>query len=82
MSEVLTDQKERQMIMENPKSTLQALLATYGTLGTVALLSDVLGESLPSRRGRPTRDEACTRAVMKALASVLPDVVADEKATS
>lgn len=57
------------------KSLLRSLLETYGTAGTFALLGEVVGERLPARRGRPTRDEAVARMVTKAIGTALPEVI-------
>lgn len=57
------------------KSLLRDLLETYGTAGTFALLGEVVGEKLPARRGRPTRDEAVARLVTKVIGTALPEVI-------
>lgn len=60
------------------KATLRNLISNFGTAGTLALLSEVLIEKLPSRRGRPTRDEKISRLVLKSLEGLMGDVVAAE----
>lgn len=61
------------------KATLRSLLSTYGKSGTLTLLNEVLTESLPARRGRPTRDQAVTRLVTSALEAIIPEVVTGEE---
>lgn len=61
------------------KASLRNLLAVHGKSGTLNLLAEVMAESLPSRRGRPTRDEAVTRLVLGALTTILPEVVSGEE---
>ena len=57
------------------KATIRDLLETYGTAGTLALLGEVVGEKLPARRGRPTRDEAVARLVTKVIGANLSEVI-------
>ncbi|NBT35734.1 MAG: hypothetical protein EBT03_09400 [Betaproteobacteria bacterium] len=57
------------------KATIRDLLEAYGTAGTLALLGEVVGEKLPSRKGRPTREEAVARLVTKTIGTALPGVI-------
>jgi hypothetical protein len=60
------------------KASLRNLISSFGTSGTLALLSEVLIEKLPARRGRPTRDEKVSRLVLKTIEGLLDDVVSAE----
>jgi hypothetical protein len=62
------------------KATIRDLLATYGRAGTLALVAEVVMESVPSRRGRPTRDEKVARLVAKSLTDAYGAVAAAEQA--
>lgn len=61
------------------KAALRNLIAVHGKSGALNLLAEVMAESLPSRRGRPTRDEAVTRLVLGALTVILPEVISGEE---
>lgn len=61
------------------KATLRNLLSTFGKSGTLTLLNEVLSESLPSRRGRPTRDEAVTRFIVSAVGAIIPEALGGEE---
>lgn len=60
------------------KAALRNLIATYGQAGTLSLLSEVVLEALPSRRGRPTRDERVSRLITSAMEALLPKVIEAE----
>lgn len=60
------------------KAALRNLVATYGSAGTLGLLSEVFLEALPARRGRPTREEKVTRLVTAAMENLLPKVIEAE----
>ena len=63
------------------KAALRNLLSALGKAGTLALLGEVLMESLPKRKGRPTREESVTRMITSSLSLLLPEVnAAEEKA--
>lgn len=65
------------------KAALRNLLSTYGKSGTLTLLNEVLTESLPTRRGRPTREEAVARLVTSTLGAIIPEVIfCEERAGS
>ena len=49
------------------KASLRDLLAAHGKSGTILLLAEVLREQLPSRRGRPTRQESVVRLALSGL---------------
>lgn len=57
------------------KASIRQLLEAHGAAGTLSLLGEVLNESLPARRGRPTRDEAVNRLIVKDLGDLLPEVI-------
>ncbi len=61
------------------KAAIRNLLAVHGKSGTLTLLNEVLSESLPTRRGRPTREEAVTRLITNILDAVIPEVIAGEE---
>jgi hypothetical protein len=64
------------------KATLRSLLSTYGSSGTIALLGEVVLESVPRRRGRPTRDEKVARLIAKTLDGLLPELSEAEHAAA
>ena len=43
------------------KAAIRNLFAAYGASGTLQLIAEVLSESIPQRRGRPTRAEGVAR---------------------
>lgn len=55
------------------KAAIRDILTAYGHSGAVALLAEVVAESLPTRRGRPTRQEALGRLVVNGLRIVFND---------
>lgn len=61
------------------KAAIRNLLAVHGKSGTLNLLNEVLSESLPARRGRPTREEAVTRLITNVLSTIIPEVIAGEE---
>ena len=61
------------------KATIRDLFAVYGRAGTRALISEVVMEAVPQRRGRPTRDEKVARLVARTLTDVFPVVAAAEQ---
>lgn len=61
------------------KAALREILSIHGHAGTLSLLSEVVLEAVPSRRGRPTRQERVNRLVASSVASFLPSVAALEE---
>jgi hypothetical protein len=61
------------------KASLRDLLSAHGKSGTILLLAEVLREQLPSRRGRPTRQEAVVRIALTSLQSAYQAVANAEQ---
>jgi hypothetical protein len=60
------------------KASIRALIKERGLSDFLTLTSEVIGDFLPGRRGRPTRGEAPFHMAFKALGAVLPLVEAAE----
>ncbi len=61
------------------KATLRNILSVHGKSGTLLLLKEVLEGALPSRKGRPTREQAVTRMITSVFSTLIPEVVAGEE---
>jgi hypothetical protein len=60
------------------KASLRSIFSAYGVSGFLGLVSEVLMENLPARRGRPTRDEKVNRLVLSTLEPLLSKVAMAE----
>ena len=58
------------------KAAIRNLFAAHGASGTLQLIAEVLSESIPQRRGRPTRAEGVARLISRSLEGILPEVAA------
>ena len=56
------------------KAAIRSLIREYKVSGFFELVADVLKESIPGRRGRPTLAEQPYHMSFKAISSVLPHV--------
>ena len=62
------------------KAAIRDLFEAHGRTGALTLIAEVLKETLPQRRGRPTREEAMNRAILRALGDIIPEVnLAEDK---
>jgi len=60
------------------KASIRALIKERGLSDFLELATEVVGDFLPGRRGRPTRGEAPFHMAYKALGAVIPLVAAAE----
>jgi hypothetical protein len=61
------------------KAAIRNLFAAHGASGTLQLIAEVLSESIPQRRGRPTRAEGVARLISRSLEGILPEVALREE---
>ena len=63
------------ILRDTAKNAIRVIIADLGAASVLALLGEVLSEGITTRRGRPTRDEAVNRAIVKGLGPMLPQVI-------